>query len=143
MFMRYFNLVSRLRKRIQKIPATMALRDITDIYAENVCELNGWKKYQGYTCLSDQYVEISFAYMNGYIKAINDNGFEFKEGLVKPIDPNIDSLGGDHKPYDEKIRNAAQKAAINTLRTVLSKYERSLNNINLIVNDFEKALNEE
>ena len=139
----YFNLVSQLQKRIQKIPATMALQDITDVYAQNVCELNRWKKYQGYPYLSDIYCEISFAYMNGYIKAITDNGFEFREGLVKPIDPNKDSLGGSHEPYDEKIKNAAKVEAINKLRDVLFKYEKSFNNINCIVSDFEKALKED
>ena len=139
----YFNLVSQLRERVQKIPAIMALRDITDVYAENVCELNGWKKYQGYPHLSDIYCEISFAYMNGYIKAITDNGFEFREGLVKPIDPNKDSLGGSHEPYDRKIKNAVKEEAINKLRDVLCKYEKSLNNINCITRDFEKALKED
>lgn len=139
----YFNLVSQLRKRIQKIPATTALQDITDVYAENVCKLNGWKKYLGYPYLSDIYCEISFAYMNGYIKAITDNGFEFREGLVKPIDPNKDSLGGSHEPYDRKIKNAVKEEAINKLRDVLCKYEKSLNNINCITRDFEKALKED
>ena len=121
----------------------MALQDITDVYAENVCELNGWKKYQGYPYLSDIYTEISFAYMNGYIKAIADNGFEFREGLVKPIDPNKDYLGGSHEPYDRKIKNAVKEEAINKLRDVLCKYEKSLNNINCIASDFEKALKED
>lgn len=143
MLKRYLNLVSKLRKRIQKIPATMALRDITDVYAENVCVLNGWKKYQEYPHLSNVYCEISFAYMNGYIKAITDNGFEFREGLVKPIDPDKDSLGGSHEPYDRKIKNAVKEEAINKLRDVLCKYEKSLNNINCITRDFEKALKEE
>ena len=145
MIMWYLNLVSQLRKRIQKISATRALQDITDVYAENVCELNGQHKYQGYPYLSNIYCEISFAYMNGYIyiKAITDNGFEFREGLVKPIDPNKDSLGGSHEPYDRKIKNETKEEAINKLRDVLCKYEKSLNNINLIASDFEKALKEE
>lgn len=140
---KYFNLISKLRKRMEKITATMTLNDITDVYTENVCELNGWHKYKGYPCLSDIYCEISFAYMNGYIKAITDNGLEFKEGLVKPIDPDKDSLGGSHEPYDRKIKNAVKEEAINKLRDVISKYEKSLNNINCIVNDFEKKLKEE
>lgn len=143
MLMSYLSLVAQLRERMQKIPATMALQDITDVYAENVCELNGWHKHEGYPYLSDIYCEISFAYMNGYIKAITDNGFEFREGLVKPIDPDKDHLGGSHEPYDRKIKNAAKEEAINKLRDVLCKYEKSLNNINLIANDFEKALKED
>lgn len=109
MLMWYFNLMSKLRERTKKIKATMDLKDITDVYAENVCELNRWKKWQRYPYLSDIYCEISFAYMNGYIKAINDNGFEFREGLVKPIDPNKDHLGGSHEPYDRKIKKCSKR----------------------------------
>lgn len=121
----------------------MDLNDITDVYAENVCELNHWKKWQGYPYLSNIYCEISFAYMNGYIKAIHDNGFEFRDGLVKPIDPNKDSLGGSHEPYDKKIKDATKKEAIEALRKVLCRYEKSFNNVNHIASDFEKEINKE
>ncbi len=143
MLLWYRNLMSKLRERTEKIKATMDLNDITEVYAENVCALNHWKKWQVYPNLSDIYCEISFAYMNGYIKAINDNGFEFRDGLVKPIDPNKDCLGGSHEPYDKKIKDETKKEAIEALRKVLSRYERSLNNINRIASDFEKEINKE
>lgn len=140
MLLLYRILMSKLRERTKKIKATMDLKDITDVYAENVCKLNHWKKWQGYPYLSDIYCEISFAYMNGYIKAINDNGFEFRDGLVKPIDPKKDSLGGSHEPYDKKIKDATKKEAIEALRKVLCRYEKSLNNINRIASDFEMEI---
>ena len=136
----YKKLKCNLNKRMTVIDESLALKDMADIYAENVCKMNGWKVHVGYDGLSYQFCEIAFAFQNGYNKAIRDNGFEFKNGLVKKRDIVNDMPCGALRHYDEKIKDEALQDALTTLRQVLNNYGEPKSNINTIVNAFNKAM---
>jgi len=123
------------------IKETMDLAEVTDVYAEYVCKMNNRSKwYMGK--LTDFYVEIGQSFMNGYIKALHDNGLEFKNGLVKKRDITHDMPLGALDYYRKDAINETKDMAINTLQQVLEKYETSKTNIATIVSDFRKAMEE-
>lgn len=136
----YKKLKCNLNKRMTVIDESLALKDMVDIYAENVCKMNGWKVHVGYNGLSYEFCEIAFAFQNGYNKALRDNGFEFKNGLVKKRGIVNDMPCGALRYYDEKIKDEALQDAITTLRQVLNGYGEPKSNINTIVNAFNEAM---
>ncbi len=137
--LKYLKLRRELEKRMTVVNETMALQEVTDIYAENVCKMNGWRIHVGFNGLSYEFCDIGFAFMNGYNKALRDNGLEFQNGLVKKRAITSDMPIGALKFYDENIRAKAKEEAIRCLRSVLSRYEPQVN-VNTIINDFVKEL---
>ena len=129
-----------LNKRMTVIDESLALKDMVDIYAENVCKMVGWKVRAGYDGLTREFCEIAFAFQNGYKKALRDNGFEFKNGLVKKREIVNDMPCGALRHYDEKIKDEALHDALTTLRQVLNGDGEPKSNINTIVSAFNKAM---
>lgn len=123
------------------IKEMMDLAEVTDVYAEYVCKMHNRSKwYMG--GLTDFYVEIGQSFMNGYIKALHDNGLEFRKGLVKKRDITHDMPIGALEYYREDAIKETKGIAVDTLLKVLEKYETSKTNIATIVSDFRKALEE-
>ena len=134
---KYLKLKSELRKKMATINETMALKDIVDIYAEYVCKMNGWKVYEG-RGYSLVFCDLGFAFLNGYNKALRDNGFEFQNGLVVKRDIANDMPCGALVHYEKDIRTDAKKADAELLRNVLASFEMPESNINTIVETFKK-----
>ena len=139
-WLKYIKLKRELKKRMTVVNETMALQELVDIYSENVCKMNHWKVRVGYDGLSYEFCEISFAFQNGYIKALRDNGLEFQNGLVKKRDIALDMPGGARRFYKDEISDEVKKKAIECLREVLGHYEKYKVNINQIVADFGKEI---
>ena len=137
---RFLKLHKILKERMAVIDETMNLKKAIDVYSECICKMHRWPVdvtggYSMYFC------EIGFSFMNGYIKALRDNGFCFKEGLVKPIDPERDIPCGALESYNDKLRDGFNDKAISALREVIKKYEPdSMINQNTIVSAFEEHL---
>lgn len=139
--MEYFLLIKTLRKRMVAVKEMMDLAEVTDVYAEYVCKMHNKPKW----CMGELttfYVEIGQSFMNGYIKALHDNGLEFKKGLVKKRDITHDMPCSALDYYRKDAINATKDIAIDALQKVLEKYETSKTNIAAIVSDFRKAMEE-
>jgi SMC interacting uncharacterized protein involved in chromosome segregation len=136
----YFLLIKTLRKRMVAVKEMMDLAEVTNVYAEYVCKMHNRSKwYMG--GLTDFYVEIGQSFMNGYIKALHDNGLEFKNGLVKKRDITNDMPLGALDYYRKDAIKEIKDIAIDALQKVLRKYEMSKTNIAIIVSDFRKEIN--
>lgn len=138
----YLKLRRELDRRMTVINESLALKDIVDVYAENVCKMNGWKVRVGYDGLSREFCEIAFSFQNGYKKALRDNGFEFRNGLVKKREIANDMPVGALVHYDAAIKEAALQDAIKTLRKVLVDYGEPKSNVNTIVSAFKEAISQ-
>lgn len=138
----YIRLKWRIGLNMVKINETMALQEVSEVYAKYVCDMNNWpvRVVDGYT---EIFCSISLAIMDGYIKAMHDNGYEFKNGIVKKRDILEDMPMGACEYFRKDAIADTKAKAIEALRVVMSKYESSLQNINVIVNDFGKAINKE
>lgn len=137
--LQYLKLKLSLSRRMTIINETLALKDMVDIYAENVCKMNNWDVHVG-SGLSFIFCDISLAFMNGYIKALRDNGLEFQNGLVRKREIAYDMPIGALKHYDEKVKKSAIQDAIVALRKVLENYGEPQSNINTIVSAFEDTI---
>ena len=135
--LKYLKLRSELRRRMVVINETMALKDVVDIYAAYVCKMNGWKVEVG-SGLSPMFCDLGFAFMNGYIKALRDNGFQFQNGLVVKRDIANDMPAGALTHYEKDIRTAAQRADAELLARVLEEFDLRKSNINTIVKAFKE-----
>ena len=135
----FFKLKSKLGVRMVEVNETMDLQEVSETYAKYVCKMYGWEACVpgGYTA---HFCAIDLAFMDGYIKAMHDNGYKFLNGLVKKRDITKDMPCGalDHY-YDDLIAKTKTKA-IEQLREVLSKNETSKTNINFIVKAFEEKI---
>jgi len=140
--LKYLKLKSELRKRMVVINETMALKDVVDIYAEYVCKMNGWKVEIG-SGLSPMFCDLGFAFMNGYKKALRDNGLEFQNGLVVKRSIENDMPIGALEHYKKDIRSEAQIADAELLLKVLEDYGMRKSNINEIVATFKDNQGEE
>ena len=139
--MEYFLLLKTLRKRMVAVKEMMDLAEVTDVYAEYVCKMHNTSKW----CmggLTTFYVEIGQSFMNGYIKALHDNGLEFRNGIVKKRDITHDMPCGALDYYRKDAINETKDMAIDVLQKVLEKYETSKTNIATIVSEFRKAMEE-
>lgn len=140
--LQYFMLKCKLGTRMVEVNETMDLRDVSETYAKYVCKMEGWyfMSNGGYT---PHFCAVELAFMDGYIKAMHDNGYEFQNGLVKKRDITNEMPCGalDHY-YDDLIAKTKTKT-IEQLREVLSKYETSKTNINFIVKAFEEKIKED
>ena len=131
-----------LQDRMTYIDEKMALREVTDVYAKYVCMMHGWRDCIG-NYVGDEFCEVSLSFMNGYIKALLDNGLEFQNGLVKKRDiTEVMPFGAlDHYSKDA-VRNT-KRECIAALEKVMVQYETSKANINTIVSAFRKEINQE
>ena len=136
----FFKLRKNLDDRMVEIDETMNLQKVADVYGECVCKMNGWPVHVrgGY---SIHFCEQGFSFMNGYNKALHDNGLCWKNGMVKPIDPNRDIPCGALEFYDEKLRQQILDEAIQALRGVMEYFEpNSKTNQNTIVEAFKEKM---
>lgn len=138
--LKYLKLRSELGRRMTVINESLALKEMVDVYAENVCKMNGWKVHVGYDGLSREFCEIAFSFQNGYEKALRDNGLEFRNGLVRKREIVNDMPVGALKHYDETIKEATLQDAIKALRKVLEDYGEPKSNINTIVSAFKDTM---
>ena len=131
-----------LGNRMVEVNETMALKEVSETYAKYVCKMHGWapRWFGDYT---DIFCAISFALMDGYIKAMHDNGYEFQNGLVKKRDIMNEMPCGALDYYRKDAIVDTKAKAVEALKQVMEKYETSKQNINVIVNDFEKEINKE
>ena len=131
-----------MQDRMTCIDETMALREVTDVYAKYVCMMHGWRDSIG-NYVGDEFCEVSLSFMNGYVKALHDNGLEFQKGLVKKRDITEEMPCGALDYYRKDAIADTKAKAVEALKQVMEKYETSKQNINVIVNDFEKEINKE
>lgn len=134
---KYLKLKSELRKKMATINETMALKDMVDIYAEYVCKMNGWKVYEG-RGYSFVFCDLGFAFLNGYNKALRDNGFEFQNGLVVKRDIANDMPIGALEHYKKDIQAEARRADAELLVKVLEGFKMPKSNIDTIVSAFKE-----
>lgn len=135
----YLLLKTTLRQRMVNVKEMMNLSEVTDVYAEYVCKMHHKSKW----CiggLTTFYVEIGHSFMNGYIKALHDNGLEFKNGLVKKRDITHDMPIGALEYYRKDAIEETKNKAADILQKILEKYETSKTNIAIIVSDFKKEI---
>lgn len=138
---KYLKLRRELRKRMTVISETMALKDIVDIYAKYVCRMNGWKVEVGIG-LSTIFCDLGFAFMNGYIKALRDNGLEFQNGLVVKRHIANDMPSGALNHYAKDIEADTRKEDAELLVKVLTEFKMPKSNINTIVKTFKERQEE-
>lgn len=138
----YMLLKWRIGLNMVEVTETMALKEVSETYAKYVCKMNGWEPrwFGGYTA---HFCAISLALMDGYIKAMHDNGYEFRNGLVKKRDIMNEMPCGALDYYRKDAIADTKAKAVEALKQVMEKYETSKQNINVIVNDFEKEINKE
>jgi hypothetical protein len=138
-FIDYLLLKTTLRQRMVNVKEMMDLSEVTDVYAKYVCKMHNRSKWWMGE-LTTFYVEIGQSFMNGYIKALHDNGLEFKNGLVKKRDITHDMPIGALEYYREDAIEEIKNKAADILQKVLEKYETSKTNIATIVSDFKKEI---
>ena len=135
--LKYLKMRSALRERMTTINETMALKDMVDIYAKYVCKMNGWKVEIG-SGLSMIFCDLGLAVMNGYNKALRDNGLEFQNGLVVKRDIANDMPIGALEHYKKDIRAKARRDDAELLERVLEGFKMPKSNINTIVSAFKE-----
>ena len=132
-------LEAEIEDRTAHIDEMMDLKEVTDVYSEYVCRMNGWQKtWMGE--LTKEFCEIGFAFMSGYNKALSDNGFKFVRGLVKKTDITEEMPNGALKHYRDDAIRETKNLAVEKLRKVMEQYETSKANIATIVRAFEKEI---
>ena len=133
------DLEKELQYRMTRIDEMLDLKEVTDIYAKYVCMMHGWDTtFLGY--VTDHFCEISFSFMNGYIKALHDNGLKFERGLVKKRDITEEMPCGALDYYRKDAIRETKEFAIEKLREVMERFETSKTNITTIVRAFEKEM---
>jgi hypothetical protein len=138
----YIKLKAMLGTRMVNVNETMALQDASMTYAKYVCKMEGWYVMYngGYT---PHFCADELAFMDGYIKAMHDNGYEFQNGLVKKRDITNEMPCGALDHYRKDAIAETKAKAVEHLREVLSKYETSKTNINFIVKAFEDKIKDD
>ena len=138
----FIRLKLKLGSRMVEVTETMALQEASETYAKYVCKMHGWEpRWLGdYT---DHFCSVELAFMDGYIKAMHDNGYEFKNGLVKKRDIMNDMPCGALDYYRKDAIADTKAKAVEVLKQVMEKYETSKQNINVIVNAFEEEIKKE
>ena len=138
----FIRLKWKLESRMVEVKETMALQEVSETYAKYVCKMHGWQDRVpgGYT---DHFCAIGLALMDGYIKAMHDNGYEFRNGLVKKRDIMNEMPCGALDYYRKDAIAYTKTKAVEVLRRVMEKYETSKQNINVIVSAFEEEIKKE
>ena len=119
----------------------MAIKDAVDVYAKYVCKMNGWSVETAGGDYSLIFCDLGFAFLNGYKRALRENGFEFQNGLVVKRDITNDMPYGALRCYKEDVQNEVQEADAELLMKVLEKFEIPKSNINTIVQAFKEEQN--
>ena len=135
----FIRLKCKLGSRMVEVTETMALQEASETYAKYVCKMHGWEP-QWFCDYTDHFCSVELAFMDGYIKAMHDNGYEFKNGLVKKRDIMNEMPCGALDYYRKDAIADTKTKAVDILRRVMEKYETSKQNINVIVNDFQKEI---
>ena len=140
--LKFLKLKTMLGINMVEVNETMALQEVSKTYAKYVCKMHNWdvRWMANYT---SHFCAVDLAFMDGYIKAMHDNGFEFQNGLVKKRDITEDMPCGALDYYRKDAIDETKAKAVEQLRVVLSKYETSQQNINVIVNDFKEIIYKE
>lgn len=128
-----------LQYRMVRIDEMLDLKEVTDIYAKYVCMMHNWNTMWMGRC-SDHFCEVSLSFMNGYIKALHDNGLKFERGLVKKRDIIEEMPCGALDYYRKDAIKETKVFAIEKLREVMERHETSKANIATIVRAFEKEM---
>lgn len=124
------------------IKETMDLKEAAETYAKYICMMHGWRDSIG-NYVGDEFCSIVDSFMDGYIKAMHDNGYVFKNGLVKKRDIMEEMPLGALEYYRKDAIAETKAKAVEVLRRVMEKYETSKQNINVIVNEFEREIKKE
>ena len=133
------DLEKELQDRMTRIDEMLDLKEVTDIYAKYVCMMHDWDTTWG-GCVTDHFCEVSLSFMNGYIKALHDNGLKFERGLVKKRDITEEMPCGALDYYRKDAIRETKAFAIEKLREVMERFETSKTNITTIVRAFEKEM---
>lgn len=138
----FIRLKIKLGSRMVEVTETMDLQQASETYAKYVCKMHGWgiKWFGDFT---DHFSAIELSFMDGYIKAMRDNGYQFKNGLIKKRDITEEMPYGALDYYREDAIEDTKARAVEVLRNVMKKYETSKQNINVIVNAFEEEIKKE
>lgn len=136
---RFCKLMAELQRRMIVINETMELKDVTDVYSEYVCKMHNWSKFAD-GGLTHEFCEVGFSFMNGYVKALHDNGLEFQNGLVKKRDVTEYMPSGALDYYRKDAIKDTKAHAVEALQMVMEHYETSKTNIATIVSAFKKEI---
>lgn len=138
----FIRLKAKHDSRMVDIKETMALQEAAETYAKYICKMRDWKvRWMGN--ITYEFCSIVDSFMDGYIKAMHDNGYVFKNGLVKKRDIMEEMPSGALEYYRKDAIAETKAKAVEVLRRVMEKYETSKHNINVIVNEFEGELKKE
>lgn len=138
----FIRLKAKHDSRMVDIKETMALQEAAETYARYICKMRDWKaRWMGN--ITDEFRSIVDSFMDGYIKAMHDNGYVFKNGLVKKRDIMEEMPVGALEYYRKDAIAETKAKAVEVLRRVMEKYETSKQNINVIVNEFEREIKKE
>ena len=140
--LKFIRLKRKLGSRMVEVTETMDLKEVTDVYAKYVCMMHGWRDSIG-NYVGDEFCEVSLSFMNGYIKALHDNGLEFQNGLVKKRDIKEEMPCGALDYYCKDVVRDTKRECIAALEKVMAQYETSKANINTIVSAFRKEIKED
>ena len=138
-FIKYLIWKFNLKKRMVEVDETMDLRKASEFYAKYVCKMNHWLVHAN-GGLTKEFCDVSFAFSNGYVKALHDNGFEFQRGLVKKRDILEYVPHGALEYYRKDTIKETKTAAVKALQKVLEQYETSKQNINTLMIAFKEEL---
>jgi hypothetical protein len=138
----YMLLKRRIGFNMVEVTETMALKEVSETYAKYVCKMHGWEPrwFGDYT---NHFCAISFALIDGYIKALHDNGLEFQNGLVKKRDITEEMPCGALDYYRKDAIRDTKRECIAALERVMAQYETSKANISTIVSAFRKEIKED
>ena len=138
----YMLLKWRIGLNMVEVTETMTLQEVSETYAKYVCKMHGWQPrwFGDYT---NHFCAISLALMDGYIKAMHDNGYEFQNGLVKKRDIMNEMPCGALDYYRKDAIRDTKRECIAALEKVMAQYETSKANINTIVSAFRKEIKED
>lgn len=139
----FIRLKWKLESRMIEVTETMALQEVSETYAKYVCKMYNWDIGIPGRSYTDHFCAIQLAVMDGYIKAMHDNGYEFKNGLVKKRDIMNEMPCGALDYYRKDAIADTKAKAVDKLRQVMEKYETSKQNINVIVNAFKEEINKD
>lgn len=135
----FIRLRAQLSSRMVDIKETMDVQEAAETYARYICKMRKWKvRWMGN--ITDEFRSIVDSFMDGYIKAMHDNGYVFKNGLVKKRDIMEEMPVGALEYYRKDAIAETKAKAVEILRRVMEKYETSKQNINVIVNEFEREI---
>lgn len=133
---------NKLQDRMTHIDEMMNLNEVTHVYAKYVCMMHNWRSACG-DYLSNVFCEVSFSFMNGYIKALHDNGLKFERGLVKKRDIGEEMPCGALEYYRKDAIANTKQSCVAALQRVMERYETSKTNINTIVCAFKDEIKED